>query len=43
MNLFKAITKSADTIVLTNITPVCKGSNTDCLSIIPIAGDSITH
>ena len=25
------------------ITPVCKGSNTDCLSIIPGAGDSITH
>ena len=23
--------------------PICKGSNTDCLSIIPTAGDSITH
>ena len=23
--------------------PVCKGSNTDCLSIIPTAGDSITY
>ena len=23
--------------------PVCKGSNTDCLSIIPTAGDSINY
>ena len=23
--------------------PICKGSNTDCLSIIPTAGDSMTY